>query len=250
MDKKMPLAKKILWAFLALILLASAGFVLWAETPPGPMPEAAAALEPDARVDVTLKPWLVFEPRFTTPSSGLIFYPGGRVDPASYAALARSLAEEGVLAVIVPMPLNLAVFAPGKAEQVVEAYPEIQNWVIAGHSLGGAMAANYIAGRPDSVQGLALLAAYPAASDSLAGQNIPVISIFASQDGLTTAEKIDASRALLPATTRYISIDGGNHAQFGDYGPQTGDLPATISRQKQQEQVIESLLNLFEQIKG
>lgn len=246
----MPLAKKILWAFLALILLASAGFVLWAETPSGPMPEAAAALESDASVQVTLKPWLIFEPRSSTPSSGLIFYPGGRVDPVSYAPLARSLAEEGILAVIVPMPLNLAVFAPQKAEQVLEAFPEIQNWVIAGHSLGGAMAANAIARQPDLVQGLALLAAYPAASDSLAGQNIPVISIFASQDGLTTAEKIEASRALLPATTRFISIEGGNHAQFGTYGPQPGDLPAAISRQEQQKQVIDSLLNLFKQIEG
>jgi hypothetical protein len=246
----MSLAKKILSAFLALILLASAGFVLWAETPSGPMPEAAIALEPDAGVQVTLKPWLVFEPRSTAPFNGLIFYPGGRVDPASYAPLARSLAEEGILAVIVPMPLNLAVFNPEKAAQVIEAFPEIQNWVIAGHSLGGAMAANYIAGQPDSVQGLALLAAYPAASDSLAGQNIPVISIFASQDGLTTADKIDATRALLPATTRYISIEGGNHAQFGSYGPQPGDLPAAISRQEQQEQVLRSLISLFKQIEG
>ncbi len=246
----MPLVKKILSAFLALILLASAGFVLWAETPSGPMPEATAALESDASVQVTLKPWLIFESRSSTPSSGLIFYPGGRVDPVSYAPLARSLAEEGILAVIVPMPLNLAVFAPQKAGQVLEAFPEIQNWVIAGHSLGGAMAANGIARQPDLVQGLALLAAYPAASDSLAGQNIPVISIFASQDGLTTAEKIEASRVLLPATTRFISIEGGNHAQFGSYGPQPGDLPAAISRQEQQKQVIESLLNLFKQIEG
>lgn len=246
----MPLVKKILSAFLALILLASAGFVLWAETPSGPMPEATAALESDASVQVTLKPWLIFESRSSTPSSGLIFYPGGRVDPVSYAPLARSLAEEGILAVIVPMPLNLAVFAPQKAGQVLEAFPEIQNWVIAGHSLGGAMAANAIARQPDLVQGLALLAAYPAASDSLAGQNIPVIAIFASQDGLTTAEKIEASRALLPATTRFISIEGGNHAQFGTYGPQPGDLPAAISRQEQQKQVIDSLLNLFKQIEG
>ena len=73
----------------------------------------------------------------------MIFYPGGRVDPRSYAPAARAIAAQGYLAVITPMPLNLAVFTPGRAAQVIAAYPEIHTWAIGGHSLGGAMAANF-----------------------------------------------------------------------------------------------------------
>ncbi len=40
----------------------------------------------------------------------------------------------------------------------------------------------------------------------------------------------------LDYTENVVEIQGGNHAQFGNYGPQKGDLPATISAQEQQAQ--------------
>lgn len=241
------------WIFLALIGLlivgALAGFVIWGETPAQPMPEALAALQSDAQVTITTGEWLVFKPITSQPDTGFILYPGGRVDPRAYAPTARQVAEQGYLVVIVRMPLNLAVFNPGAAEKVIAVFPEIQHWVVGGHSLGGAMAANYAGNHPEKVQGLVLWASYPASSDDLSSSKLRVVSIFGSLDGLATSEKIEASRPLLPSDTTWISIDGGNHAQFGWYGEQAGDNPAVLSRNDQQAKVLAATLALLENLK-
>jgi dienelactone hydrolase len=229
-----------------LLVAAVAGFVIWGSTPAQPMPAALDALQPDAQVSVTDDPWLVFTPTDVQPTTGLIFYPGGRVDYRAYAPAARQIATEGYLVVIVPMPLNLAVLDAGAAAEVMAAYPDIEQWVLAGHSLGGAMAANFASQNPNQVDGLALWAAYPAESDDLSATNLPVISIYGTLDGLSTGEKIDASRSLLPTDTAWVPISGGNHAQFGWYGDQSGDNPAEISRQDQQTQIVAAMLAFLE----
>ncbi|GAB4576467.1 MAG: hypothetical protein Kow0077_32930 [Anaerolineae bacterium] len=239
------IVRKWWWVSLVVLALGVAGFVIWASTPAQPLPEALAALESDEQVRVTVDDWLVFAPEGATPTTGFIFYPGGRVDPRAYAPALRDVAAQGYLAVIVPMPLNLAVLAPGRAGDVIAAFPEITTWVIGGHSLGGAMAANYVRGASKAVRGLVLWAAYPAGIDDLSGQALAVASIYGTLDGLATPEKIEASRPLLPATTRYVPIEGGNHAQFGWYGPQAGDNPATISRADQQAQVVAATVALL-----
>ena len=198
------------------------------------------ALQPDTQVTITEGNWLTFSPTGQQPETGFIFYPGGRVDARAYAPAARQIASQGYLVVIVPMPLNLAVLDPGAAADVITAYPEVQHWAVGGHSLGGAMAANFARHNPDKIQGLVLWAAYPASSDDLSVSSLRVISIYATLDGLSTGEKIAASRALLPQTTIWTSIQGGNHAQFGWYGEQAGDNAATISRPEQQAQVIQA----------
>jgi acetyl esterase/lipase len=214
------------------------------------MPEALAALQTDPQVTVTTDPWLVFQPTDQTPTTGLIIYPGGRVDPRAYAPAARAIAAQGYLVVIVPMPLNLAVLGSGRAAAVIQAYPDIQHWVIGGHSLGGSMAALYADKHRDQINGLALLASYPASSNDLSDSTIKVTSIYGTQDGLATKDKIDASRGLLPADTTWISIEGGNHAQFGWYGDQPGDNPATISRQEQQAQIIQAIVDLLRSVEN
>ena len=234
--------KRWWWLLLLIPALLVVGFVVWAETPLGPMPEALAALESDELVRVEQGEWYVFRPVEGTQDTGLIIYPGGRVDPRSYAPQARAFAEEGYLAIIVPMPLNLAVFNPGAAEEVIAAYPEITTWAVGGHSLGGAMAANFTHKNPGLLDGLFLWAAYPAESDDLASQEVKVVSIYGTLDGLMTSAEVEASRALLPADTSWVPIEGGNHAQFGWYGDQPGDNPATISREEQQAQTIDVML--------
>jgi dienelactone hydrolase len=228
-------------------ILGLAAFVIWAGTGPGPMPEALAALESDAQVDVETEPWLVFRPANQDPSVGLILYPGGRVDPRAYAPTARAIAEEGYLVVIVPMPLDLAVLAPGRAAAVMATFPGIESWAVGGHSLGGAMAANYVHSNPEAARGLVLWAAYPGADDDLSGTQLAASSIYGTRDGLATPDKIDASRPLLPPGTAWTAIEGGNHAQFGWYGPQPGDNEATISREEQQTQIVAATLQLLRQ---
>ena len=237
------------WLLLILAPVIIAGiFVGWAATPLGPMPEALSALQSTSQVKVDTKPWLTFTLDGSIPTTGLIIYPGGRVDPRSYAPTALSIASQGYLVIIVPMPLNLAVFSPGAASKVIVAHPEIKHWAIGGHSLGGAMAANFIHNHPGIIQGLFLWASYPATSDKLATYDLLVTSIFGSLDGLANHAKIDASRPWLPSNTIWVEIIGGNHAQFGWYGIQPGDNPAAISRIEQQDQVVSATINLLVQI--
>jgi hypothetical protein len=241
--------KKRWWLVLLGILSAVIiGFIAWALIIPAPMPEALAALQSDNQVAVSTEPWIVFEPTQQVPSTGFIIYPGGRVDPRAYAPQAHEIAAQGYLVVIVPMPLNLAVFGSGRASSVIQAYPDIEKWVICGHSLGGSMAALYTYNHNDQIDGLVLWASYPASSNDLSSSTIKTTSISASLDGLSTPDKIAASRSLLPADTTWVQIVGGNHAQFGWYGDQPGDNPALISRVEQQAQVVQSTLDLLNSV--
>lgn len=228
-----------------LLVLAIGGFVLWASLPLGPMPQALTALESDALVQVSTERWLDFLPAQGTPQVGLILYPGGRVDARAYAPLAHDIATAGFRVIIVPMPLNLAVFGLGRAADVIAAHPEIEKWAVGGHSLGGAMAAAFAYGNPDAVDGLVLWAAYPADSNDLSDTGLTVVSVHGSLDGLATPEKIRASASLLPSSVQWVEIEGGNHAQFGWYGEQRGDVPAAISRMEQQARIVEATVALL-----
>ena len=159
--------------------------------------------------------------------SAVIFYPGDKVEALAYIPLMESLAQEGVLAVLMPMPFNLAVLAKDAAGGIPERFPEVEHWYMAGHSLGGSMAASFAAENTAWVDGLILLAAY--STDPVA---LPVLSIYGSSDGVMNQEKYRQYLPNLPELTEQI-IDGGNHAGFGFYGPQEGDGEASISREEQ-----------------
>lgn len=247
MKKYIKIASLII---LIALIFAIGGFMIWAANPLGPMPEALEAIQTDEWVQVEMERWLVFDPVGESPTTGLIFYPGGRVDYRSYAPLARLVAIHGYRAVIVPMPLSLAVFAPDSAARVIESFPDIENWAIAGHSLGGAMAASFTDANRDLIDGLILLAAYPTSSNDLSDSSLTAASIYGTLDGVALPEEIDQSRVLLPPATIWLPIEGGNHAQFGWYGPQNGDNPAAISREEQQSQTLQGLLEVLQAIES
>lgn len=240
--------KRILILALIILLLGVAGFIFWAENSLGPMPEAEAAMQSNEEVQVTEAEWIVFQPATGDPSTGLIIYPGGRVDPVSYAPIAQQIASQGYLVIIVPMPLNLAIFGLNRAADVMAAYPEIDHWAIAGHSLGGSMAASFSYSHPQEMDGLVLWASYPANNQDLSGRELAVSSIYASNDGLVSQSDISSSQSRLPADANFVNIEGGNHGQFGWYGEQPGDGVATISRQEQQDQTAAETLSLLESI--
>lgn len=232
-----------------IVLLLATGFmVVVASTPAAEvMPEALDALESDAEVTVTADRWYIFTPAEGDVETGFIFYPGGYVPAEAYAPTAKDLAAEGYLVVIVPMPLNLAVLAPGRAGEVIEAYPEVKTWAVGGHSLGGAMAANFVKTHAGMVDGLVLWAAYPQASDDLSDdETLLATSIYATRDGLATLDEIEDSRQYLPEDTDFVEIVGGNHANFGWYGEQESDLSAEITREEQQAQVYDATLALLD----
>ncbi|MFW6292371.1 MAG: alpha/beta hydrolase [Spirochaetota bacterium] len=181
---------------------------------------------------------------------GIIFYPGGLVEPEAYVSMLAPLAADGTPVAILRVPADLAVFSPNRATRVIESGfgAAARTWVVAGHSLGGAMAARFAArtaGDYPSVRGLILLAAYPAQSDSLAGRDVPVLSIWASEDGLATAEDRRETADRLPEGARVVVIEGGNHAGFGEYGPQDDDGEATIPREAQHERVRDVIMGFI-----
>ncbi|HEY1016449.1 MAG TPA: alpha/beta hydrolase [Herpetosiphonaceae bacterium] len=242
------IARRIALGLLALLLLAGGGFYWWASDVPAPMPEALAALQSDGLVRVEEQPWLTFAPAGSAaPAAGLIFYPGGKVDPRSYAPAARRLAERGFLVVVPAMPLNLAFFAPNRADEIRAAHPEIARWAVGGHSLGGAMAAGYAREHPGAVGGLVLWASYPDAP--IGDSALRALSVYGTNDGLIARERIDQSRAELPAGATFVAVEGGNHAQFGWYGAQSGDQPAAVSRERQQDQAVAATLELLEALR-
>lgn len=164
---------------------------------------------------------------------GVVFYPGGKVDYAAYEPLMRALAERGVLAVLVKMPCNLAVLKPGAADGITDQLPAVEKWYMAGHSLGGSMAASYVSKHADRFEGLIMLAAYSTAD--LKPSGVRVVSIYGSCDGVMSREKYSKYKENLPSDFSEVIIEGGNHAFFGMYGHQKNDGEATVTNAEQIE---------------
>ena len=231
-------------AIVGILLLVAVIAGAWYVQPQPNLPQAAAAMESTAQVVVSQDHgWIEFRPTAKEPTTGFIFYPGGKVEPAAYARSAQAIAEAGYLVVIVPMPLNLAVLGANKADEVIAAYPEIAHWAIGGHSLGGAMAGQYATCQA-AIEGLALWAAFPN-GDVSGRDDIEALSIWGSMDGGAERFGSDATKATLPPATRYVVIDGGNHEQMGDYTGQPNDPPATITRDDQQAQVQQATIEML-----
>jgi pimeloyl-ACP methyl ester carboxylesterase len=228
-------------------MIGAAAFVWWGTHPLGPTQNALAALTSDDSVRVTRAAdgW-EFAPTSGDASAALVFYPGGHVDARSYAPYAHEVAARGYLVVVPVMPLSLAVLAPNAADKVVAAHPEISRWAIGGHSLGGAMAAQYAAKHPEAMRGLVLLASYPPSGDDLSASGIDALTQVGTLDTVVNRANLAAGHKLLPANALYADLPGGNHAQFGDYGSQPGDDPnPTMPAAEQRRRAVEGSVALL-----
>lgn len=241
--------KITLWTIAAVVILLIAGsFAYVSLNTYEPLDTAQAAMKSTEQVEVIDKDqWIEFQP--AQPSGvSVIFYQGAFVEEESYAPLAQKLAEGGHPVYLMKMPVNLAVAGGNLASKVMEAYPD-QTFVIGGHSLGGAMAARFTAAHSDSVAGLFLLGAYADEKGSIADTSLPVISIIGDKDQVVNRENVAKGKEFLPASTIYYSLPGGNHAQYGDYGPQKGDGTAEITLDEQLKLTSDSLLSWMAQIR-
>ncbi len=208
---------------------------MWWLRPFSAVEPALAAMQSDATVTVTESATdVVLTPTSGADEVGVLFQPGAKVEARAYAAVLRPLAEAGHRVVIVKQPLSIAFLALGAYDSARSAYPEVQRWVVAGHSLGGTVAA--IEADSSGADGLLLYASYPA-SDMSTTLDAAVLSVSASLDGLATPADIDASKANLPPTATFTVIEGAVHAYFGDYGPQPGDGTPTISHDDARTQI-------------
>jgi hypothetical protein len=231
---------------LAIVALMAAGW-LWYTQPQPLLPEATASLASTPAVTFTeVDGRLEWAPADGTYDTGLIIYPGGKVPAAGYGPTAQAIAAKGYLVVITPMPFNLAVFGIGAADGVIAAHPEVTTWAMAGHSLGGSMAAQYIADHPDNIDGMAFWASYPATD--LSGRDLMVTSIYGTNDPGAARMSGPEAQAKLPPDTVFVPITGGNHEQMGWYTGPPNDGQATIERAEQQRQVVDATVAMLETI--
>ena len=216
----------------ALFGVAVVAFVVWAGLARPAEPEPLQAAIDDPAVEVTLGPVVELRPAGSEPVRGVVFYPGARVHREAYVATwAPIVAATDTLVLIPRMPLNLAFFGRGRAEGLIADTPEVDQWWVGGHSLGGAMAASWLGRQePGTVQGLTLWASFSTGGAGLEDrEDLTVLSVSGSRDGLATPADIAERRALLPDDARMVEVAGMNHAQFGAYGPQARDLTPQIS---------------------
>jgi Predicted esterase len=166
--------------------------------------------------------------------TALIFYPGGKVEASAYNPLLKKISQKGITCILVKMPFHLAVFDSSAANNIYKKFPNIKNWYIGGHSLGGAMAGSYMSSHQTQLRGLILLGAY------IYGDVSPskALTIYGSNDQVLNRSKVTY-------TDNVVVIDGGNHANFGNYGEQKGDGEATITREKQQEIAVETIVDFI-----
>ena len=240
MGKKKKRLRLLRWISLALILAILAGTAAYLGTYYHATEEALRVISsPAAGITVEELPGkrIVFSPEH--PSAGLIFYPGGKVQYEAYAPLMEACATRGILCVLVHMPCNLAVFSPNAADGIPDEYPAVERWYIGGHSLGGVMAGDYAASHAEKLEGLLLLAAW--ATKDLRESGLSALTVTGSEDGVLNRDQLEANRGHLPEDAGFISIDGGNHAQFGSYGFQSGDNEARISPREQWTQTAEAI---------
>lgn len=184
---------------------------------------------------------IVIEP--SEPKAGLIFYPGGKVEYTAYEPLLEACARQNILCVLVEMPFNLAVFDINAADGIQEKYPEIEQWYIGGHSLGGSMAASYLAEHREEYEGLILLGSYSTAD--LSASSLKVLSVYGSEDRVLNREKYDENTDNLPDAFTEIVLEGGCHAYFGVYGAQEGDGTPTISNKEQINRTVEAIADFI-----
>lgn len=180
---------------------------------------------------------MIFEPEEY--NTGMIFYPGGKVEYTSYIPLMQEFASQGVFGVLINMPLNLAVLDINAADGIQQQYPNIEKWYIGGHSLGGAMAAKYLSENEENFEGLVLMGAY--STENYSDTDLKIISIYGSEDKVMSYDKYEKYKTNLPSDFLEIIIDGGCHSYFGMYGKQEGDGIPTITNEKQIIKTAESV---------
>lgn len=244
-DKKINI-KKIVKIFGIGIIVLLIGFFIWANKAYSPNETAKLAMTSTQKVEVKVDNYISFTPKNKKATKGFIFYPGAKVEPESYAPICRAIAEQGYEVAILDVPFNIALLGQNKAEKVMKDYPEITNWAVGGHSLGGVAASNF-ASKNNAVDGVILLASYPM-NDHLKQMNKYVLSVWGSKDGVVNFKELIKAKEKLPKDTQYVEIEGANHSQFGDYGLQKGDHEALISSDKQMERTYKNIVKFLDSL--
>lgn len=226
------LIKILLVSLLAILLVLIVSFYMYVSDYYRADSAAVMAIQTGKDIQV-LDNLTILSPEEAT-DIAFIFYPGAKVEATAYLPILEKLRQNGITCVLVEMPFNMAIFNPNAADDVFELLPNIKNWYIGGHSMGGAMASNYASKNSDKVKGLILLGAY-------------VYGDYPPEKALTVYGTFNSNlERNIDYTENIVVIDGGNHAQFGNYGQQKGDPAATITHEQQQDIAVEAILEFIE----
>ncbi|MGI9290923.1 MAG: alpha/beta hydrolase [Gammaproteobacteria bacterium] len=262
MIKPNKLLWKVLLGALTIVMGAVLLMIWWGISKQGvPGPDALKALETidsNAAVEVEFGDWFVIRPTAMEPTAGLIIYPGAHSDVRGYVKVMTRIAEAGYLVVATKMPLGYAFLAPDRAEDVFAAYPNIEHWFLAGHSLGGAMAGQYAAEQGEKLAGLIFWDSYPPESSNLVDSELPTLLIHRATPQGEKPQIYQDKKNLFPESTEWVAVPGGNHGQFGDSvggmykelgsfvgGEGASEWQATISRDEQQAIIVAAMLDWF-----
>lgn len=233
-------AKKILKIILVTCLVLTGSFLIYTSDYYHAEADVENWLVSDTEVKVKEKEnAVVFEPE--KPVAGVVFYPGAKIEYTSYAKLCHELAENGIRCCLAKMPFNLAFFGIERAEKLMQS--DVKDWYIAGHSLGGSMAAVYASKHMDDLEGLILLASY--STEDLSHSGLKVLSIYGERDGVLNRKNYRKNRENLPENTEEKIIEGGNHAGFGEYGKQKKD--GVSSNDHQTEDTVSCIVSFIEE---
>ncbi|MHB1452395.1 MAG: alpha/beta fold hydrolase [Saccharofermentanales bacterium] len=218
--------------FLSLIIMAAGIFLLYVSDYSRADSGVSEAMAANSKLEDEGE-YIVLNPSEYS-GIGLVFYPGGKVEYTAYIPLLELLQQKGITCVLFKMPFNLAVFDVNAADKVLNSHIGVTDWYIGGHSLGGAMASSYAASHMDRIKGLILLGAY------IYGDIDPAsaLTVYGSEDLVLDRTKITYN-------TNVVVIQGGNHAQFGNYGKQKGDGTATITSDEQQDLTVAAIMDFI-----
>lgn len=235
-------------ALLAVLFLAYAHTVMQGERGP-----ALAAWTDDAVEITSHDAGIVIEPAGGGAGEGLVFVPGAKVDPYAYLSKLSAVAEASGLTIVITHPtLNLAFFDTRPLATFTELAPEVDEWWVGGHSLGGVRACQ-LAGEPDApgrpeLAGVMLFGSYCA--NDLSGSGLAALSVSGSNDGLSTPAKVGAASGLLPADAAFVELEGANHADFGDYGAQPGDGESTLDDAEVRDEIAAAVAAFLAERRG
>ncbi|QJR14878.1 alpha/beta hydrolase [Usitatibacter palustris] len=240
------------WAVVGSVALV--GFIGWSYIAFRATDEAVAALASDTRVSVARGDgyWSFQRAGGKPAETGLLFFAGSMVDPVAYAPIARAAALAGFPVLLVELPYR-GVFGGADGGEVIargrsaqQQTPGVSKWVVAGHSRGGEVATRFVFHGAPGLAGLVLVGTSHPRDFSLADTKLKVTKVLGTNDGISPLEKSEKNRHLLPATTRWVVIEGGNHSQFGWYRFQPGDHFASIGRDQQQAQAIAAIIDALQ----
>ncbi|MGM0606418.1 MAG: alpha/beta hydrolase [Halobacteriota archaeon] len=239
----------VVWIVVLLVATIGAGLIALDAASYDADPDRLAAVETthDVTVDRYGRGYAIASGPVTAETIGLVYYPGGLVDPGAYVHTLAPVAERRDVVVVIPhVRLGLSILDVDRADAVRADYPAIDRWMVGGHSLGGAAACRYAADPDAELEGLVLHGSYCdvdiADRSTATGEPLPVLSVLGTADGVIDRDAERAGRSNLPPGATIVEIEGLTHAQFGAYGEQSGDGDPSIDDETARDRIVDALV--------